>query len=272
PDAAPRVFVAPIAAGDSIIASTRSSLWKFLRANYSDAIAVEMEGYGFLQAARANSQLEALSIRGISDLINNKHLVDAKNIQGVAAQHASAFAFELLAKVDYAHFQQRKQQLYTNEIFQIGNASGLHEDAEHKQEDPIAPPEVPSANQQEMGKTLSKYYMYVKNLYDLFDRRQDIYQDQCERTIGVLNMLDQSIQQIFQEKPAPRLFLRMTLGNIQNQVREVRSELHVFRHLCPLTKVKTNMQRQHYEQSYRNILSKCRSILRNLEQLVLREE
>jgi len=96
PDPLPHGIVKPIAAGEKVLASTRSATWKFLTANYSDAVAIEMEGYGFLNAARANHQVDALIVRGISDLIDNKSEVDATNYQAIAARHASAFAFEVL--------------------------------------------------------------------------------------------------------------------------------------------------------------------------------
>ena len=98
PSSPPKVYVAPIAAGEKVVASTETEIFQFLRSNYGDAIAVEMEGFGFLGAARANQQVSALIIRGISDLIYNKAEADKEGYQETAARHASAFAFEVLAK------------------------------------------------------------------------------------------------------------------------------------------------------------------------------
>src|SRR3972149_3542817 len=58
PDPAPCVFLGAIAAGEQVVTSTQSESYKLIRNAYNDALAVEMESYGFLKAAQAHSGLE----------------------------------------------------------------------------------------------------------------------------------------------------------------------------------------------------------------------
>jgi nucleoside phosphorylase len=59
-----------------------------------------MERHGFLLALHAHPRVGALVIRGISDLIDGKSKADAAHFQEIAARHASAFAFDVLAKLN----------------------------------------------------------------------------------------------------------------------------------------------------------------------------
>lgn len=94
----PKVFLKPIATGEKVITSTDSQLYKDIRAHFNDAIAVDMESGGFLTAVHFNEGVKALVIRGISDLIDNKAELDSQGFQEIAADNASAFAFEVLSK------------------------------------------------------------------------------------------------------------------------------------------------------------------------------
>jgi nucleoside phosphorylase len=93
----PRAVLGPIAAGEHVVVSTRSHTAELLDSIYSDTIAIEMEGVGFLEAVLRNPEVNSLVVRGISDLLDGKEQADATGSQLRGAAHAAAFAMELLA-------------------------------------------------------------------------------------------------------------------------------------------------------------------------------
>ena len=93
----PTAIVAPIVAGERVVASTHSSDARRIRQHFSDAVAVAMEDIGVTRASAIAGAGETIAIRAASDLLDGKAEADAAGSQPVAAANAAAFAFELLA-------------------------------------------------------------------------------------------------------------------------------------------------------------------------------
>lgn len=89
--------VAPIASVEAVVAGRKSALEAMLARDYNDTCVVEMEGYGAVYAA-ASERTPSIVVRGVSDLAEKKEPTTDKTRQPVAASHAAAFGFELLAK------------------------------------------------------------------------------------------------------------------------------------------------------------------------------
>lgn len=93
----PNAFVGPIASGEQVLAGTNTPTHELIERHCGDTLAVETEGWGFLFAAHTNGDVPAMVIRGVSDLTAGKNAIEDLTAQPMAAQHAAAFAFELLA-------------------------------------------------------------------------------------------------------------------------------------------------------------------------------
>lgn len=99
PDPAPRAFVKPLAAGAKVLASHRANTAVLIDERAGDALAVEMEGFGFLDGAHLNPGLSAIVIRGISDLLDGKDEDNDERWQPIAARHAAAFMFAMFRDI-----------------------------------------------------------------------------------------------------------------------------------------------------------------------------
>lgn len=132
--AAPAAKVGPIAAGEKVLASNRSQIYKFLREQYGDALAVEMEGHGFLLGVRMNHPTQGIVVRSISDCIGDKDEANDQNWQPVATRHAAAFAFQILAKLPPAQGGQARgaaagaaQQVNVGDVSGDNNMLNIHQ-------------------------------------------------------------------------------------------------------------------------------------------------
>jgi adenosylhomocysteine nucleosidase len=85
-----KAVVGQIASGEQVVAS--SSEREQLARTFSDALAIENEGWGFARTA-GNFGTPAMVVRGISDVADADK---SDTHQSLAANHAAAFAFEVL--------------------------------------------------------------------------------------------------------------------------------------------------------------------------------
>lgn len=89
-------FIKAIVSGEAVIAGGKSREYARLRKDFSDAGAVEMEGWGVAKAAHSQNS-SAIIVRGISDMCAGKSPDTDKLNQPIAAVHAAAFAFSILS-------------------------------------------------------------------------------------------------------------------------------------------------------------------------------
>ena len=92
----PAALVGPVVAGEKVINSLEASELQTIRKTYSDALALEMEGYGVLRVGYSREQVRIIVIRGISDLLGGKDAADAKGSQSISSANAAAFAFKMI--------------------------------------------------------------------------------------------------------------------------------------------------------------------------------
>lgn len=94
-----KVHIKPIASTAQVVASSDADMINRIKEHYNDAIAVEMEGFGFLQSCYQHPEMYSLVVRGISDLVDNKAETDRRRCQEMAATSAAAFTFQVLSSL-----------------------------------------------------------------------------------------------------------------------------------------------------------------------------
>ncbi len=214
----PQAYIGAVAAGENVVASTRSDAWKLLKNHFSDALAVEMEGYGVLDAVRTNEHVGAIIIRGISDLVDHKADVDAQNFQAVAARHASAFTLEILKQLNAR----------SNEVLakaQSSDKSIFDSDAQTNSLDNSSV----SPNNIEFLKQLETYWGKLNAVCSPFYEGRTVYPDHCQHAVDQIKALEEFLQRQDAEVVVSKLALRLKLDNLLAQIKDVRQTLQEFR-------------------------------------------
>ena len=108
-----KVHVKPVASVSQVVASSYATMINTIEEHYNDAIAVEMEGFGFLQSCHLHPEMDSLVVRGISDLLNDKAETDKQGSQDIAATSAAAFTFQVLNSLG---LQRQRKKVYLTEV------------------------------------------------------------------------------------------------------------------------------------------------------------
>jgi len=111
------VLSGTIASGEKVDASCRSDLHKYIKTNASHALAIEMEGLGFLKVCMTRPAVKSLLLRGISDLVNDKGEIDENGSQSYASQNVAAFLFGLITELDLSNFKEKISK--AKQLFEI---------------------------------------------------------------------------------------------------------------------------------------------------------
>lgn len=85
-----------IASGDTLISTKEIGIYPFLKDNFNDTIAVDMEGIGVGKTLEEYSHIHSLHVRGISDLLDDKTKTDKNGYQNIAAINAANFVFKII--------------------------------------------------------------------------------------------------------------------------------------------------------------------------------
>ncbi len=152
-----KVEIGPIASGEVLVKDSGATL-AFIEQHFNDAVAVEQEGFGFLEAARL-SRTPAAIIRAISDRLTDKEESDKAGGQPVAAAAAARLGLALILRQEcpeLEHATERKTHvtsLPARPLVFIGRSADLDNliEASSKGEDRPVPIVVSGASG--IGKT-----------------------------------------------------------------------------------------------------------------------
>lgn len=97
-----KVVVGAIASGEKVVGNSTSHTAELIALHSEDAIAIEMEGLGLATVMHAYPHIKNLQIRSISDLLDKKDEEYDAGHRELAAENATAFAFQVISEMDWA--------------------------------------------------------------------------------------------------------------------------------------------------------------------------
>lgn len=95
------ITVGPVASTEAVLGTANGPLYQRIRSTLNDCSIVDMESYGVFVGAR-RLEVPTISVRGISDLVDDKTPAADEQRQPVAARNAAKVAIQLLRDADPA--------------------------------------------------------------------------------------------------------------------------------------------------------------------------
>lgn len=103
------ITVGPVASTEAVLGTADGAIYQRIRSNLNDCGIVDMESYGVLSGARRVG-VPAISVRGISDLVDDKTPGADEQRQPAAAKNAAKVALRLLRDADPADVSRSSHQ------------------------------------------------------------------------------------------------------------------------------------------------------------------
>ena len=153
-------LVGQIASGEKVVADDEYRGW--LRAVFSDALAVENEGYALARAAEVYTDVQRYVVRGISDNADGSKTDDG---HARAADAAAAFAFELVDAYSQAQVLQSDEQAFSIATVHSGQPVGVISRSRD--------PSVGAPARRSAGRTHYAFISYVREDSPAIDRLQE---------------------------------------------------------------------------------------------------
>lgn len=258
PHKEPDVFIAPIASGNQVVASAEAAVLQLVHSHFNDAAAIEMEGFGFLTAAHLYREIEALVIRGISDLIDNKNETDKQQFQQIAAKRASAFAFDVLANLEI-----KQQSIPEKQPAETGSEEDYPNQSIPEKQPSGTDPEAKDPKLsllEEFNSSLSGHIDNVKKIRDLLNKRVAFSSEQHKNAMKGLDDIEKYIEILLDtESPSIMISRRMMLAAMQKHIHDLKLELEKCHHTSQV--IKSSQSRRAKNNEYDRAIELCDALL-----------